>query len=138
LCTPRIAEGISRGELPVLAHGPTFMGNPLAAAVAVASIELLIRDDWRTQVKRIEAELRTNLEPARALPGVVDVRVLGAIGVVQLDHDVDVTAASRAAMRAGVWLRPYRDMVYTMPPFITGDKDLARIAEGVLAAVEAG
>ncbi|CAM5451149.1 adenosylmethionine-8-amino-7-oxononanoate aminotransferase [Streptomyces avidinii] len=114
------------------------MGNPLAAAVANASIELLIRGDWRTQVKRIEAELRTNLEPARALPGVVDVRVLGAIGVVQLDHDVDVAAASRAAMRAGVWLRPYRDMVYSMPPFITGDEDLARIAGGVLAAVEAG
>ncbi|WP_405533640.1 adenosylmethionine--8-amino-7-oxononanoate transaminase [Streptomyces avidinii] len=138
LCTPRIADGISRGELPVLAHGPTFMGNPLAAAVANASIELLIGGDWRTQVKRIEAELRTNLEPARTLPGVVDVRVLGAIGVVQLDHDVDVVAASRAAMRAGVWLRPYRDMVYSMPPFITGDEDLARIADGVLAAVEAG
>ncbi|MFI1650217.1 adenosylmethionine--8-amino-7-oxononanoate transaminase [Streptomyces avidinii] len=138
LCTPRIADGISRGELPVLAHGPTFMGNPLAAAVANASIELLIGGDWRTQVKRIEAELRTNLEPARTLPGVVDVRVLGAIGVVQLDHDVDVAAASRAAMRAGVWLRPYRDMVYSMPPFITGDEDLARIADGVLAAVQAG
>ncbi|MCF3179327.1 adenosylmethionine--8-amino-7-oxononanoate transaminase [Streptomyces polychromogenes] len=138
LCTARIADGISRGEPPVLAHGPTFMGNPLAAAVANASLELLVRNDWRTQVKRIETRLTAALEPARALPGVLDVRVLGAIGVVQLDHDVDVAAASRAAMRAGVWLRPYRDMVYSMPPFVTGDEDLARIARGVLAAAEAG
>ncbi|MFD0375562.1 adenosylmethionine--8-amino-7-oxononanoate transaminase [Streptomyces sp. NPDC127112] len=138
LCTARIADGISRGEPPVLAHGPTFMGNPLAAAVANASLELLVRNDWRTQVKRIETRLTAALEPARALPGVLDVRVLGAIGVVQLDHEVDVAAASRAAMRAGVWLRPYRDMVYSMPPFVTGDEDLARIARGVLAAAEAG
>ncbi|WP_413081419.1 adenosylmethionine--8-amino-7-oxononanoate transaminase [Streptomyces sp. fd1-xmd] len=138
LCTSAIAEGISRGELPVLAHGPTFMGNPLAAAAANASIELLEAGDWRAQVKRIEAGLSAALEPARALPGVVDVRVLGAIGVVQLDHDVDLAAATRAAVREGVWLRPYRDMVYSMPPYVTGDADLARIAAGVLAAAAAG
>ncbi|MGP3924248.1 adenosylmethionine--8-amino-7-oxononanoate transaminase [Streptomyces sp. 8N616] len=137
LCTSRVADGISRGELPVLAHGPTFMGNPLASAVANASIELLFQDDWRQQVKGIESALRKALEPATVLPGVVDVRVLGAIGVVQLDHDVDVAVASRAAMREGVWLRPYRDMIYTMPPFVTGDDDLARIAAGVLATVAA-
>ncbi|MEU0388453.1 adenosylmethionine--8-amino-7-oxononanoate transaminase [Streptomyces chartreusis] len=137
LCTSRIADGISRGELPVLAHGPTFMGNPLASAVANASIELLMRNDWRLQVRRIEAALATGLRPAVAFPGVVDVRTLGAIGVVQLDRDVDVMAASRAAMRKGVWLRPFRDMVYTMPPFIADDQDVARIVDGVLAAVTA-
>ncbi|MGW2420844.1 adenosylmethionine--8-amino-7-oxononanoate transaminase [Streptomyces sp. NPDC001709] len=138
LCTARIAEGISRGEVPVLAHGPTFMGNPLAAAVACASIELLLGQDWRAQVKRIEAGLWEGLSPARGLPGVRDVRVLGAIGVVQLDHEVDMAAATMAAVREGVWLRPFRDLVYTMPPYITSDEDVARIGRAVCAAAREG
>ncbi|WP_240136323.1 adenosylmethionine--8-amino-7-oxononanoate transaminase [Streptomyces sp. MUM 178J] len=138
LCTPRVAEGISRGEVPVLAHGPTFMGNPLASAVACASIDLLLAQDWRQEVKRIEAGLRDGLAAARDIPGVRDVRVLGAIGVVQLDHEVDMAAATRAAVGEGVWLRPFRDLVYTMPPYVTGDEDVARIAAGVGAAAAAG
>ncbi|MGH4022768.1 MAG: adenosylmethionine--8-amino-7-oxononanoate transaminase [Pseudonocardiaceae bacterium] len=135
LCTTRVAEGISRGEVPVLAHGPTFMANPLAAAVAGASIELLLGQDWRAEVDRIEVGLQAGLAPAAELPGVADVRVLGAIGVVQLDHQVDMAAAGGAAADAGVWLRPFRDLVYTMPPYITGDADLTRVCEGVRAAV---
>ncbi|WP_329181793.1 adenosylmethionine--8-amino-7-oxononanoate transaminase [Streptomyces sp. NBC_01477] len=131
LCTGRVAEGISRGEVPVLAHGPTFMGNPLAAAVANASLDVLLGQDWAVQVKRIEAGLRDGLAEVAALPGVRDVRVLGAIGVVQLDHPVDMAAATRAAVRAGVWLRPFRDLVYTMPPYVTVDEDVARICAGV-------
>ncbi|WP_377267268.1 adenosylmethionine--8-amino-7-oxononanoate transaminase [Peterkaempfera sp. SMS 1(5)a] len=138
LCTSRVADGISRGEVPVLAHGPTFMGNPLAAAAANASLGLLLDQDWRTEVKRIESALRTGLAPAAELPGVADVRVLGAIGVVQLDHPVDMAAATRAATRHGVWLRPFRDLVYTMPPYVTGEDDLARIGEAVVAAAAAG
>ncbi|MFF1695663.1 adenosylmethionine--8-amino-7-oxononanoate transaminase [Streptomyces sp. NPDC058257] len=138
LCTPRVADGISRGEVPVLAHGPTFMGNPLAAAVACASIELLLGQDWRTEVKRIEAGLRGSLAEAAGLPGVRDVRVLGAIGVVQLDHDVDMAAATRAATREGVWVRPFRDLIYTMPPFVTSDDDVARIGRAVCAAAREG
>ena len=138
LCTPRVANGISNGEVAVLAHGPTFMANPLAAAVASASIDLLLGQDWRAEVRRLEAGLRVGLAPARDLPGVVDVRVLGAIGVVQLDHHVDVGAATSAAVARGVWLRPFRDLIYTMPPYITGNDDLARITRGVLAAVAAG
>ncbi|WP_267243293.1 adenosylmethionine--8-amino-7-oxononanoate transaminase [Streptomyces sp. PR69] len=138
LCTPRVAEGISRGEVPVLAHGPTFMGNPLASAVACASIDLLLAQDWRQEVKRIEAALRDGLAGARDIPGVRDVRVLGAIGVVQLDHDVDMAAATRAAVGEGVWLRPFRDLVYTMPPYVTGDEDMSRIAAAVAAAAAAG
>ncbi|MGH3822634.1 MAG: adenosylmethionine--8-amino-7-oxononanoate transaminase [Pseudonocardiaceae bacterium] len=138
LCTSRVAEGISSGEVPVLAHGPTFMANPLAAAVASASIELLLGQDWRAEVRRLETGLRAGLAPARELPCVIDVRVLGAIGVVQLDHDVDLPAATAAAVSHGVWLRPFRDLVYTMPPYVTGDDDLARITRGVLAAVAAG
>ncbi|MEU2235677.1 adenosylmethionine--8-amino-7-oxononanoate transaminase [Streptomyces vietnamensis] len=138
LCTTEIAEGISRGEVPVLAHGPTFMGNPLASAVACASIDLLMSQDWALEVKRIETGLREGLAPAAELPGVREVRVLGAIGVVQLDHDVDMAAATEAAVRAGVWLRPFRDLIYTMPPYVTGDEDLARICTAVRAAAQAG
>jgi adenosylmethionine-8-amino-7-oxononanoate aminotransferase len=138
LCTPRVAEGISRGEVPVLAHGPTFMGNPLAAAVAGASIDLLLGQDWRAEVQRVEAGLREGLAPARELPGVADMRVRGAIGVVQLDHPVDLAAATRAAVERGVWLRPFRDTVYTMPPYVTSDADLARITAAVVAAAAAG
>ncbi|MFD0149881.1 adenosylmethionine--8-amino-7-oxononanoate transaminase [Streptomyces sp. NPDC055721] len=138
LCTSRIADGISQGEVPVLAHGPTFMGNPLASAVACASIDLLLSQDWQVEVKRIEAGLREGLAPAAELPGVREVRVLGAIGVVQLDHPVDMAAATRAAVREGVWVRPFRDLIYTMPPYVTGDEDLARICAAVRAAAAAG
>ncbi|MEW1723294.1 adenosylmethionine--8-amino-7-oxononanoate transaminase [Streptomyces sp. NPDC093109] len=138
LCTSEVAEGISRGEVPVLAHGPTFMGNPLAAAVALASIDLLLGQDWAAEVKRIGTGLADGLAEAAELPGVREVRVRGAIGVVQLDHDVDMGAASRAAVREGVWLRPFRDLVYTMPPYVTGDADVARICRAVVAAAREG
>ncbi|MFJ1618052.1 adenosylmethionine--8-amino-7-oxononanoate transaminase [Streptomyces sp. NPDC088251] len=138
LCTSRVAEGISRGEVPVLAHGPTFMGNPLASAVACASIDLLLGQDWEQEVRRIGTGLRKGLAPAAELPGARDVRVLGAIGVVQLDHEVDMTAATRAAVREGVWLRPFRDLVYTMPPYVTDDDDVARICRAVCAAAREG
>ncbi|MCF3119597.1 adenosylmethionine--8-amino-7-oxononanoate transaminase [Streptomyces arenae] len=138
LCTPRVADGISQGEVPVLAHGPTFMANPLAASVASASIDLLLGQDWQTEVKRIEAGLRDGLAEAADLGTVRDVRVLGAIGVVQLAHPVDMEAATRAAVREGVWVRPFRDLIYTMPPFITGDDDVARITRAVCAAAKEG
>ena len=142
LCTERVALGIGHGELPVLAHGPTFMGNPLACAVANASLGVLLGGPeyprgWRSEVARIEAGLMAGLAPAAGRPGVSDVRVLGAIGVVQLDREVDVAAATDAAVAAGVWLRPFRDLIYTMPPYVTGDDDVAAICSGVLAAVAA-
>lgn len=138
LCTTRVAEGISRGEVPVLAHGPTFMGNPLASAVALASIGLLLGQDWAGEVSRIGTGLREGLAAYAELPGVRDVRVLGAIGVVQLDHEVDMAAATRAAVREGVWLRPFRDLVYTMPPYVTDDEDVARICRAVGAVAKEG
>lgn len=133
LCTSEIARGISSGPVPVLAHGPTFMGNPLAAAVAGASIELLQSRDWQADVNRIEKALRRGLAPAREMPGVADVRVLGGIGVIQLDHDVDMAMATDVAVSHGVWLRPFRDMIYTMPPYITSDTDLSRVTDAMLA-----
>jgi adenosylmethionine-8-amino-7-oxononanoate aminotransferase len=137
LCTERIAAGIREGEVPVLAHGPTFMGNPLAAAVSLASIDLLLAGDPRGEVRRIETGLRDGLAPARELEGVTDVRILGAIGVVQTERPVDMAAATRAAVREGVWLRPFADLVYTMPPYVTADDDVARIARAVVAAAAA-
>jgi adenosylmethionine-8-amino-7-oxononanoate aminotransferase len=138
LCTERVAEGIGQGALPVLAHGPTFMANPLAASVALASLQLLAPGDWRRDVKRIEHGLRMGLDDIASATGVADVRVLGAIGVVQLDHPVDVAAATRAALRSGVWIRPFRDLIYTMPPYITPDEDLRSICEALGAAAAAG
>ncbi|MEV6715446.1 adenosylmethionine--8-amino-7-oxononanoate transaminase [Lentzea sp. NPDC051208] len=134
LCTTRVADGISKGEVPVLAHGPTFMGNPLASAVSLASIDLLLSQDWKREVARISAGLAEGLAPARALPGVRDVRVLGAIGVVQLHEPADMARATKAAVDAGVWLRPFRDLIYTMPPFVSTDDDVAAICQGVIAA----
>jgi adenosylmethionine---8-amino-7-oxononanoate aminotransferase len=136
LCSSEIAEGISQGEPPVLAHGPTFMGNPLACAIANASVDLLCGRDWGADVARIEKRLLAGLSPAADLPGVADVRVLGAIGVVQLDHPVDVAAATRAAIRSGVWLRPFRDLLYTMPPFVADDTDIDAIARAIRAAAQ--
>ncbi|TNC23897.1 adenosylmethionine--8-amino-7-oxononanoate transaminase [Amycolatopsis alkalitolerans] len=134
LCTPEVAGGISRGELPVLAHGPTFMGNPLASAVANASIDLLLDHDWQGAVRRIETGLREGLSGAVDLPGVADVRVLGAIGVVQLDHDVDMAAATKVATERGVWLRPFRDLIYAMPPYVCTDAEVRTIAAAMTAA----
>ncbi|HTI21890.1 MAG TPA: adenosylmethionine--8-amino-7-oxononanoate transaminase [Kutzneria sp.] len=137
LCTSRVADGISRGEVPVLAHGPTYMGNPLSSAVANASIDLLLGQDWRAEIKRIETGLRA-LDAARDIPGVADVRVLGAIGAVQLDHPVDMAAAQRAAVDHGVWLRPFNDLIYTMPPYVIGDDDLAQVCTAIVAAATVG
>ncbi|MFI7547754.1 adenosylmethionine--8-amino-7-oxononanoate transaminase [Actinoplanes sp. NPDC049599] len=137
LCTAAVAHAVSAGGAGGLAHGPTFMGNPLACAVANASIGLLRAQDWRGQVRRMEAALQAGLEPLRGAPGVADVRVLGAIGVVQLDHDVDLPAATAAAVAAGVWLRPFRNLIYTMPPYVADVADIARITQGMAAAVSA-
>ena len=138
LCTTEVAHGISTGAIPVLVHGPTYMGNPLACAVAGASIDLLLRGDWAADVARIQTGLAAGLAGASTLPGVRDVRVLGAIGVIQLDHPVDVAAATRAALAAGAWLRPFRDLVYCMPPYVSTDADLDTITRGMLAAAAAG
>ncbi len=134
LCTPAVAETVSVGEGAGLMHGPTFMANPLACSVALASLELLADGGWREQVAAIERGLRVGLEPARELPGVVDVRVLGAIGVVQLERDVDVPAAAAIAVDRGVWLRPFRDLIYTMPPYMIAEEDLARVTGAMVSA----
>jgi adenosylmethionine-8-amino-7-oxononanoate aminotransferase len=138
LCSERVARGIGDGEAGVLMHGPTFMANPLACAVALASLELLLERGWRSEVARVSEGLRVGLAPAVGLPGVLDVRVQGAVGVVQLASDVDVAAATAAAVERGVWLRPFRDLVYAMPAYVVGDRDLALVGEALVAAAAAG
>ncbi len=113
---PFIAEGISRGELGRFMHGPTFMANPLATAVAGALIDALDALDWRARVMPIEAQLRAELEPCRASPRVADVRVLGAIGVVEMVDEIDIGAMVPRLVERGVWLRPFGNLLYTMPP----------------------
>jgi adenosylmethionine---8-amino-7-oxononanoate aminotransferase len=134
LCTTRVAQGISSGEAPVLMHGPTFMANPLACAVAYASTGLLLDGSWHGRVSAIGKLLAEHLEPAREVPGVADVRVLGAIGVVEMESAVDMAAATKAAVDRGVWLRPFGKLVYTMPPYVTPEEDVVRIAEAVVSA----
>jgi adenosylmethionine-8-amino-7-oxononanoate aminotransferase len=138
LCTSELAHAISTGEGGALMHGPTYMANPLACSVALASLDLLADGRWREDVARIERGLRTGLAPARELSGVADVRVLGAIGVVQMERDVDVALATAAAVERGVWLRPFRDLIYTMPPFVIDDVDLAGVTSAVVAAAALG
>ncbi len=135
LCTEDVAATISDGPAGVFMHGPTFMGNPLAAAVSLASVDLLLAGPWQAEVERVERLLRAGLEPARGLPGVTDVRVLGAIGVIELDHPVDLGAITALLVDRGVWLRPFGRLVYTMPPYITIDDDLDRLTAAMVGAV---
>lgn len=133
-----IAETINAGGAGALLHGPTFMANPLACRVAVAAVELLLGDQWdsggwRGEVARIERALRDGLAPVGELAGVRDVRVLGAIGVVELERPVDLARATATATRHGVWLRPFRELVYTMPPYIASDADLQQICAAMRA-----
>jgi adenosylmethionine-8-amino-7-oxononanoate aminotransferase len=132
LCTTDVAHTISSGEAGALMHGPTFMANPLACAVSVASVELLLGQDWRSSVAAISAGLTAGLEPARALPSVTDVRVCGAIGVIECDRPVDLAITTPAALDRGVWLRPFRNLIYAMPPFICTPDEIVQITSAMV------
>jgi adenosylmethionine---8-amino-7-oxononanoate aminotransferase len=136
LCTRAVAEGVSAGEAGGLMHGPTFMANPLACAIASANLDLLATRDTEAEVARIERGLTAGLERAASLTSVTDVRVLGAVGVVQLREPVRVAEVTAAAIERGVWVRPFRDLVYTMPPYVTSDDDLSLLTSGLVGAVE--
>lgn len=137
LCTREVAERVSSGEAGGLMHGPTFMANPLACAVASASLDLLVRNDVHAQVAALEAGLEAGLEAARDLACVQDVRVRGAVGVIQLREPAHVRAVAAYAVEHGVWVRPFRDLVYTMPPYVTSVDDLATVTRVLVGAVRA-
>lgn len=133
LCTRLIAEAISRGEAGALMHGPTFMANALACAVAVASVELLLSQDWKARVDEIGAGLAEGLHVAAALPAVAEVRVCGAIGVIETHCPVDLRRATPVALDHGVWLRPFRNLIYAMPPFVCTSAEVDQITAAMVA-----
>jgi adenosylmethionine-8-amino-7-oxononanoate aminotransferase len=136
LTNDRIVDGLSHANDGVFMHGPTFMANPLACAVATASIDLLFDSDWQANVERIEGVLRNLLAPARQLPGVADVRVLGAIGVIEMRAPVKVAEIQQQFVARGIWVRPFGNLVYVMPPYVISDGDLAFLVEQILDVLE--
>ncbi|MET4004220.1 adenosylmethionine-8-amino-7-oxononanoate aminotransferase [Arthrobacter sp. UYCu511] len=134
LCSARVAAVVTESPLRALLHGPTFMANPLACAVACASMDLLAEGTWQQQVAGIQQSLEQALAPAMELESVREVRVLGAVGVVELHFPVDVPAVTAAALDHGVWVRPFRNLIYTMPPFIITPHEVATIGAGICAA----
>lgn len=136
LCTGEVAQGVSSdGAGGALMHGPTFMANPLACAIALASLDLLHTNGVSAQVEALQVGLRGGLAPAAQLSSVAEVRVLGGVGVIQLREPVRVAEVTAATLRRGVWVRPFRDLVYTMPPYVTGAEDLAVVCEALVGAV---
>ncbi len=131
LCTDDVAETISGSGPGVFMHGPTFMGNPLACKVAEVSINLLIRSSWQNKVQAVERIMRENLQGCADLPGVREVRVLGGIGVVEMDKDVDVSWAQKRFVDMGVWIRPFKNLIYIMPPYIIPPADLEKLCSAI-------
>ncbi len=135
LTTRAVADTISRGEAGVLMHGPTFMANPLACAVAVESLRMLNEQDMAGRVARLQQTMTEGLAPARELPGVADVRVLGSIGVIEMREPVDVGEFQKRCVELGVWIRPFGRNVYIMPPYVITDEQLQRLMQAMLQLV---
>ncbi len=136
LTCQRVSDGICNGEAGVFMHGPTFMGNPLACAVANASIDLLLSQDWQANILAMQRTLIETLAPAAELPTVSDVRVLGGIGVVEMRAPVDINAVQTALLKRGIWVRPFGKLVYVMPPYIMTQAQLRTLGGGVVDALQ--
>lgn len=135
LTTRHVAETISNGEAGCFMHGPTFMANPLACAIADASVGLILEGHWQTQVAKIESHLKTALSPLKQSPFVNEVRVLGAIGVVELHQPVDMAKLQAFFVNEGVWIRPFGRLIYIMPPYIMQEDDLQRLCDAIKKAI---
>ncbi|WP_180089359.1 adenosylmethionine--8-amino-7-oxononanoate transaminase [Acinetobacter sp. YH12219] len=136
LTTQKVANTISQGEAGVFMHGPTFMANPLACAVAVKSTELLLSQDWQANIRRIETQLKFHLLALSSLEHVKDVRILGAIGVVELTFNVDMKMLQQEFVRRGIWIRPFGKLVYVMPPYIISEHELKILLEQMVEVVK--
>jgi len=134
LCSAKVCEGIHADNQGVLMHGPTFMANPLACSVAIASIRLLLGSPWQKRVQFIEQQLLHGLEPCRSHAAVADVRVLGAIGVIEMKELVNVQKVQSYLIEQGVWLRPFGKLLYTMPPFVMNEDDLSTLTSAMCEA----
>ena len=137
ICTEKVSHGICNGEAGCFMHGPTFMGNPLACAVANASIEQLLSEDWQSNIARIETVLKQQIEPFIHLDTVADTRVLGAIAVVEMKQPVQLAEIQRQFVARGIWVRPFGRLVYVMPPFIMSNQDLESLMQGIYEVLSA-
>ena len=135
LTNQKVAETISQGEASVFMHGPTFMANPLACAVAVKSTEILLAQDWQATIQGIEKQLQQHLLPLSTLNYVQDVRILGAIGVVELTFNVDMKTLQQEFVQRGIWIRPFGKLVYVMPPYVISETELNRLLEQLVEVV---
>ena len=135
LCTSEVAQRVGESPAGAMMHGPTFMANPLACAIACANLDLLEQRDAGALVEKVNAGLDDGLRPAAELASVVDVRTIGAVGVIELGTPVDVARVTEAALDRGVWVRPFRNLVYTMPPYVTSPDDIRCITDALVGAV---
>ena len=135
LTTAEVADTISRGEAGVMMHGPTFMANPLACAIAIESLSMLREQDMAARVAHIESEIKRHIAPAASLPGVREVRVLGSIGVIEMDEPVVLSEFQKKCVERGIWVRPFGHNVYVMPPYIISDDDLKYLIEQTIECI---
>jgi len=134
LCSQKVSNGIHQQSNNVLMHGPTFMANPLACAVAKASLDLLLASPWQQRIKSIEQQLIQGLAPAKNLAQVADVRVLGAIGVIEMTQAIDINKVQDFLIRRGIWQRPFGKLLYTMPPFVMNEEQISQLTRAMCAA----
>lgn len=136
LCTEDVALGVCQGEPGVFMHGPTYMGNPLACAVANASLDIINQGNWQSQVDNIELTLKQHLPKCKSLQKVADVRILGAIGVVECKQTVNVAELQKSFVNNGVWIRPFGKLVYIMPPYVISSEQLVQLIDSIYLALE--